>query len=275
MLLGVRRIVATVAMRETKCRWKSLGNVGAILSLAVAVTSHAQSLPAGPGKAAFQRTCSACHSITVVTTRRLNQPGWENVVDNMVSRGAQATPDEIKQIVAYLSANFSAGSPPPAEESSQAASAAGQEPSLPSLDAAQVARAKALIQSGDCLSCHRIRGKGSFAGPYLGDAGASHSTEQLRAALLSPNKELDPQNRSVRLITADGRAVTGKLLNQDGFTVQLIDPSGHLLSFEKQTLRVFTIVTANSMPSYANRLNPADISLLVHYLESLKDTSRP
>ena len=111
-------------------------------------------------------------------------------------------------------------------------------------------------------------GNGSFAGPYLGDVGADHSAEDIRAALVSPSKELRPQNRSVRLVTQDGKTVVGKLLNQDGFSVQLIDASGQLLTFERANLRDFTIITANSMPSYANRMAPENLSLLVKYLET-------
>lgn len=72
----------------------------------------------------------------------------------------------------------------------------------------------------------------------------------------------------VSLVTRDGKKVDGKLLNQDGFSVQLIDASGHLLTFERAGLRDFTIVTANPMPSYANRMAPQDVSLLVKYLET-------
>ena len=143
-------------------------------------------------------------------------------------------------------------------------------PPVPALDDSQITRAKQLIKSNDCLSCHRLDGEGSFAGPDLGDAGANNNARQIRASLVSPSEELAPQNRSVRLVTDDGNTVVGKLLNQDGFTVQLIDATGHLLTFQKEDLREFTIVTANSMPSYANKLAPQDLSLLVKYLHSLR-----
>jgi hypothetical protein len=63
--------------------------------------------------------------------------------------------------------------------------------------------------------------------------------------------------------------VAGKLLNQDGFSVQLIDASGHLLSFDRANLRGFTIITENSMPSYTNRIAPQDLSLIINYLTTL------
>lgn len=249
--------------------------VAPILGLAFALASRAQSLPEGPGKAVLQRTCSGgCHVITVVTAQRLSRSGWENVVDNMVSRGAQATPDELQQIVRYLTANFGGGSPAPKNAVPGEASVPAQTQPAPVLDPAQIARAKEIIETNGCLSCHRVDGNGSYAGPYLGDVGANHSAEQIRASLVSPSKELAPQNRSVRLVTQDGTTVVGNLLNQDGFSVQLIDASGHLLSFERANLRDFTIITANSMPPYANKMASENLSLLIKYLETLTGTTQ-
>lgn len=248
--------------------------VGPIFGLAFALASHAQSASKEQGRATFQRSCSPCHNTRRVTSHRLSHAGWENVVDNMISRGAKATPEEQEQIVGYLTANFGIGTPAPKRAASGKGSVHAKTPPVPALDDSQIARAKQLIKSNDCLSCHQMDGEGSFAGPYLGDVGANNSARQIRASLVSPSKELAPQNRSVRLVTLDGNAVVGKLLNQDGFTVQLIDPPGHLLSFQKADLREFTIITANSMPSYANKLTSQDLSLLVRYLETLRGTSQ-
>lgn len=268
-------------MHHSRCSWSRLLIVGPILSLAFALASHAQSASEEQGRATFQRSCSPCHSIRSVTSHRLSHAGWENVVDNMISRGAKATPDEQEQIVGYLTANFGIGKPAPKSAASEEQSAKSRKgsvrpkaPPVPPLDDSQIARAKQLIESNGCLSCHRMDGKGSFAGPYLGDVGANNSAKQIRASLVSPSEELAPQNRSVRLVTHDGNTVVGKLLNQDGFTVQLVDASGDLLSFQKADLSEFTIITANSMPSYANKLAPQDLSLLVKYLDTLRGTSQ-
>jgi putative heme-binding domain-containing protein len=262
-------------------RYRRLLIAGPILGLAFAFASHAQSAPEEQGRATFQRTCSPCHKTSRITTHRLSRAGWGNVVDNMISRGAKATPDEQEQIVSYLTANFGVGrrAPKNAASGEQPAklgkrSVPAMMPPAPTLDDSQIARAKQLIKSNDCLSCHRMDGQGSFAGPDLGDASANSSARQIRASLVSPSEELAPQNRSVRLVTHDGNTVIGKLLNQDGFTVQLIDATGHLLTFQKEDLREFTIVTANSMPSYANKLTPQDLSLLVKYLEALRGTGQ-
>ncbi len=138
------------------------------------------------------------------------------------------------------------------------------------LSATEIVRAKQLIQRNGCLSCHRLDDAGSYLGPYLDDVGAHRSPEQLRASLVSPNKEVVAENRTVQLITRDGETVTGRLLNQDAFSVQVIDSSGRLKTYDRQGLRAFTIVTTNPMPSYEEKLDAQDLAGLVRYLGTLK-----
>ncbi len=60
-------------------------------------------LPAGGAKALVEKSCgTACHSLEVVTSQRMNAAQWNAVVVNMVARGAQASDAEVKAIVDYL-----------------------------------------------------------------------------------------------------------------------------------------------------------------------------
>jgi competence protein ComEA len=59
-------------------------------------------LPDGKGKETMQRICSSCHGPEIVLGRQLARDGWEQVVVNMVQRGAQGTDDEFADIVDYL-----------------------------------------------------------------------------------------------------------------------------------------------------------------------------
>jgi putative heme-binding domain-containing protein len=200
----------------------------------------------------------------------------------MVSRGARATPDEQQEIVRYLTANYGVAAAAPTntasgEEAAEEGPApvVAPAPPAPTLNDAQIAHAQQLVSSNGCLSCHRLQGEGSFAGPDLSDAGMKESATQIRASLTSPPKELAPENRSVRLTTQDGKTMVGKLLNQDAFTVQLIDAAGHLMSLDKANLREFTIMTANGMPSYVDKIAPQDLSLLISYLATLRTAAQP
>ena len=245
--------------------------------LATFLTAHAQTLPQGKGQADFQRICSGCHSVNLATSQRLTHDAWAGVVSDMVSRGAQGTSEELDNVVNYLSANFGQGNAPaPSAAPSQTAPPApvAEEKQAP-LSAEEISKAMGLIQANGCLSCHRVGQMGSYIGPDLNDVGAHSSPEQLQAALVSPNKEVHPENRTVQLVTSDGKMVTGRLLDQDGFTVEIIDSSSQLRSFQRSTLREFTIVTANPMQSYSGKISAEDLTVLVHYLSSLKGANTP
>jgi competence protein ComEA len=63
-------------------------------------------LPNGPGKAVVQKSCTTCHSETVITSERGNADHWSTIVNDMVSRGADLSDDEIDVVVKYLSTNL-------------------------------------------------------------------------------------------------------------------------------------------------------------------------
>jgi cytochrome c5 len=60
-------------------------------------------LPPGGAKALVERTCgTGCHSIEVVTSQRMSARQWNETVQGMVARGAQASDAEVKAIMDYL-----------------------------------------------------------------------------------------------------------------------------------------------------------------------------
>jgi putative heme-binding domain-containing protein len=132
------------------------------------------------------------------------------------------------------------------------------------------ANGKALVTSTKCLDCHRIGDTGSRLGPDLSDVGDRKTPEQLQRAIVAPDEEVLPENRSVRVVTRAGATVTGRLLNQDAFSVQLIDAGEQLKSYAKSDLRELTILEKGLMPSYEGQLNAQQIADLVRYLASLK-----
>ena len=85
----------------TLCGWL------AVVSFPMTLPAAGQSdLPDGPGKALVERICSGCHGVGVFTDNRNTKERWGAVVDDMVSRGAEGTDEEINQVVEYLSKNF-------------------------------------------------------------------------------------------------------------------------------------------------------------------------
>jgi putative heme-binding domain-containing protein len=123
---------------------------------------------------------------------------------------------------------------------------------------------------GDCASCHRIASQGPRAAPDLSSIGTMRTAATLHRTLLDPGGALLPINRLVRAVTRDGRTVTGRRLNEDTHSVQLIDESGALVSLDKGELRAYTLENEARMPSYADVLSEAERADVVAYLLSLK-----
>jgi putative heme-binding domain-containing protein len=133
-----------------------------------------------------------------------------------------------------------------------------------------VARGQSIVEGkGNCLSCHRIKTTGSRYGPDLSEIGARQPA-QLMTSLLDPDAEILPANRPYRVVLKDGTTVDGRLLNQDSFTVQLIDTKENLRGFQKSDLRSFTFIEKSPMPSYKGRLNDQELADVVAYLSSMK-----
>jgi len=139
-------------------------------------------------------------------------------------------------------------------------------------------KGKALFEgAGGCLKCHRVNGKGSLAALDLSDTGALHPPAYLERALLDPDAiaAAEPQNRFMRAVRRDGTVVVGRRLNEDTFTVQLIDEQGNLVSLEKAKLRSLTVEQGSSMPSLKGKFNDDQIADLVAYLASLNPPRSP
>jgi quinoprotein glucose dehydrogenase len=63
-------------------------------------------LPEGPARPLVQRMCAGCHALEVVLKATRSRDKWEEVVDNMVARGAKGTDEEIEQVIEYLARHF-------------------------------------------------------------------------------------------------------------------------------------------------------------------------
>jgi len=75
-------------------------------------------LPDGAGKAIVQKMCVSCHSLKTVTANRATKEEWSDTVQQMVSRGAEGTDEEIATVIDYLAKNF-----PPVEKGKTGAAA--------------------------------------------------------------------------------------------------------------------------------------------------------
>jgi putative heme-binding domain-containing protein len=131
-------------------------------------------------------------------------------------------------------------------------------------------RGRALVESSGCFDCHRIDDRGSRLGPNLSRIGGRRTPDRLRQALVAPDEEVVPDNRFVRIVTKDGATVTGKLLNQDAISVQMMNPKEELKTYLRTNIRELAILDTGLMPSVEGKLNPQQVADIVSYLSSLK-----
>jgi len=136
--------------------------------------------------------------------------------------------------------------------------------------AGDAARGKTLFASSGCFDCHRIEDRGSHLCPDLSEIGGRRTPDRLLQSLVDPDAEVVPENRFVRFVTKDGTQVTGRLLNQDAISVQLVNAKDELKSYLKANLRDFTILDKGLMPSSKGKLNDQQLADLVAYLGTLK-----
>jgi putative heme-binding domain-containing protein len=132
------------------------------------------------------------------------------------------------------------------------------------------ARGRTAFETNGCFDCHRVGDRGSRFGPDLSDIGDRRPPDRLRLALVDPDKEVVPENRFARVVTPDGTKITGRLLNQDSTSVQLMTQKEELKSYLRANLREYTIIETGLMPSTGGKLTDQQVDDVVAYLSSLK-----
>jgi len=70
--------------------------------LTVAQEQPGADLPEGKGKGLVVSVCSDCHGPETITAQRRSRADWDFVVQDMLSRGANASDDDAKTVVDYL-----------------------------------------------------------------------------------------------------------------------------------------------------------------------------
>jgi putative heme-binding domain-containing protein len=134
---------------------------------------------------------------------------------------------------------------------------------------ADVKRGQALVEGkGQCLTCHTIGPGGNKSGPDLSGIGRLRKADEIALSLVEPDAEILYSYRTFRGTTRSGSTLTGRVLNEDAFTVQ-IDAGGQLVSLTKSDLRQYEFLKQSPMPSYRKRFTPDELSDVVAYLVSL------
>jgi putative heme-binding domain-containing protein len=126
-----------------------------------------------------------------------------------------------------------------------------------------------------CAKCHMINGAGGFLGADLSSYGANVSIEDIRTAIIDPNKDLEPMERTVLVTTREGRQFTGVARNEDNFSLQLQSLDGAFHLFAKSNLEHIEYQPKSLMPSdYGSALNSGELDDLVSFLLHTAQTAK-
>src|SRR5579864_3328500 len=77
-----------------------------LLPLFFSLPAQPQELPEATGKDLYEKICGACHGTDVVFKTRTTKEKWKNTVDEMASRGAEGTDEQLDTIIDYLAKCF-------------------------------------------------------------------------------------------------------------------------------------------------------------------------
>jgi cytochrome c oxidase cbb3-type subunit III len=188
-------------------------------------------------------------------------PGTVMPANGTNGQGVGMTDEEIWQIITYIRS---------------------LEVKAPSQLSGDVGRGHHLfMEEANCESCHMINGKGGRLGPDLSDVATSRTAASLIESVRNPSrrlawgltestKEFAQEYRSVTLVTADGKKLRGVTLNEDQFSIQVMDFAQQVHSFDKSQLRSLTVTRESAMPVYdSSTLSDRDLNDIVSYLLSL------
>lgn len=214
----------------------------------------------------YQANCTACHG-----------PDGDGVPSINLGSGKfrrGTTDDEIVKIIlggipgtAMPPSNFSEGQAGTIVAYLRSLSATPATGMIPG----NAARGQTLFTGkGQCQNCHSVAGVGGRSGPSLTEVGAARRAIELRRSIVDPAADIRSDHRPVRVAMRDGSTITGRLLNQDTFTIQLLDASARLRLLDMSTVREVTIPKESPMPSYKDKLDAQEVADLVTYLTTLK-----
>jgi putative heme-binding domain-containing protein len=217
------------------------------------------------GSRLYTGQCAPCHGTTGDTVQGINlrrgqfrRPMSDEDLRKTITTGISSAgmppfafaPAELDGVIAFIRAGFDVGGL--------------------AVKVGDPARGRPIFEGkGACGTCHRVAGKGPRSAPDLTDIGNLRTPSQLHRSITAPTTQMMPINRPVTLVTTDGKTIRGRRLNEDTYTVQLIDDQENLLSFVKTDIENMQLGKTSPMPAATN-LTGEEVSDLIAYLLTLR-----
>src|ERR1700687_3849194 len=236
------------------------------------------------GESQFRANCAFCHGLSARgggrgpdlsraqkrhgnsdadLYRTINEgvPGTAMPPNGATQQGVGMTEEEIWQVISYIRS---------------------VQVKTPPQQVGNAARGNELFTgSAACATCHMIEGKGGRLGPDLTVTGSARSLEYIVDSIRNPSrrlaqgiseamKEFSQEYETVTVTDEHGQKFQGVVLNEDSFTLQMLDTREQLHLFEKDKVRSLDKSRESLMPKYDEKMLPEkDLQDIVAYLLSL------
>jgi putative heme-binding domain-containing protein len=185
-------------------------------------------------------------------------PGTAMPPNGATQQGVGMTEEEIWQVISYIRS---------------------VQVKAPAQPVGNAAHGKELFYgTAGCSMCHMVRGKGGRFGPDLSTTGSARSTDYIVESVRAPSrrlaqgiseamKEFSQEYETVTVVTADGTKYLGVVLNEDHFTLQMMDTRENLHLFEKDKLRSYEKSRESLMTAYDQKmLSDKELQDIIAYL---------
>lgn len=162
------------------------------------------------------------------------------------SIGVEMKEQEIWQVITYLR-SVQVKTPPPSGDA---------------------AHGKTLFYgAAHCAQCHMVEGKGGRMGPDLTSVASMRSLASIVESVREPSKQIAAGYETVSVVTTDGKDRQGFVMNEDRFSLQMMDTAENILLFDKDKLTAIKKSGVSLMPPYnKNLLSDKDLDDIVGYL---------
>jgi len=78
----------------------------AMVPVALAATRTPRQAPDDANAAVFKRVCGNCHTPERIVASRRSSDQWQEVIENMITRGAKGSDDDFNSVFAHLMAHY-------------------------------------------------------------------------------------------------------------------------------------------------------------------------
>lgn len=127
-----------------------------------------------------------------------------------------------------------------------------------------------------CVTCHKVSGKGGDAGPDLTNIGGKFDRPHLIESLLEPSRQIVEGYRTTIILTRDGRMQTGVVQERSPDSLTLVDANGQPRDIALKDIEERSESSASLMPrGLETTLTREQFTDLIAFLETLRPGGTP